>query len=513
MKPYNSLPHAFLRVATDSPERAFVHFEGETISYRSAHERIASTAGKLRNHGVVPGDRIALYVGNSPDFVTTYLGILWLGAIVVPVNTRYRERELRHMLNDAGARFLVTDPGGAMEARKVAETTGSVQRVLKLGEDDDLGMSTASPPLQEPVPLRPEDPAVIGYTSGTTGRSKGAIMTHGNYCSNSAAVTDAWEWTSDDHLLLVLPLFHTHGLAVGLHGTILRGSTITLTRGFDAASVLMELSRGRVTMFFGVPTMYTRLLAEARTRTERPRGVRLLVSGSAPLSPQILEEVENVFGIRILERYGMTETVMNLGNPFAGVRKAGSVGVPFGGIEARIADAVTDLPVEDGTMGEIQLRGPNISPGYWNDDAATAEVWTADGWFRTGDLGYRDSDGYFFLTGRAKELIISGGFNVYPREVEEVLESHPAVTQAAVLGMPDPDLGEKVVAAVVVRAAVPPHELQQFCRERLASFKKPRDIHVFDSLPRNALGKVQKHVLKERLTADHRQPIGHDETL
>jgi malonyl-CoA/methylmalonyl-CoA synthetase len=424
-----------------------------------------------------------------------------VGGVVVPVNTRYRETELRHILADSGARIVVTDPGGREEVQKVLGETPAVERVLEASGSDWWSGIASGGVRREPIELTGDDLAVIGYTSGTTGRSKGALMTHGNFCSNSIAVTSSWGWTANDHLLLVLPLFHTHGLAVGLHGTMIQGSTITLHRSFVAADVLSELHSGRISMFFGVPTMYGRLLAEARQRPERPTGVRLLVSGSAPLSPQVLEEVQEEFGLRILERYGMTETVMNLGNPLEGERKAGSVGLPFPGIEVRIADPSDSSGVETGDVGEVQLRGPNICRGYWQAPEATAEVWTTDGWFRTGDLGYRDPDGYVFLTGRARELIISGGFNIYPREVEEVLEAHAGVAEAAVFGLSDPDLGEKVVAAVVSTGTDPIDvpSLQEFCRARLASFKKPREVYIVPALPRNALGKVQKHVLKEQL--------------
>ncbi len=259
-------------------------------------------------------------------------------------------------------------------------------------------------------------------------------------------------------------------------------------------------------MFFGVPTMFVRLVEEARRRAVKPQGLRLLVSGSAPLNPRTFEDVEEALGVRILERYGMTETVMNLGNPFDGERRAGSVGLPFDGVEVRIADLESDAPLGRGLSGEIQLRGPNVFRGYWRDPDATRAAFTPDGWFKTGDLGFVDADGYHFIVGRAKELIISGGFNVHPREVEEVLEGHPHVAEAAVVGLPDEDLGEKVVAAIVPRDPAPTAEaLIAFCRSRIAGFKKPREIHFVDALPRNALGKVQKHVLRRTLGMGHEE--------
>jgi len=499
-----SLVHAFLEAVQTSPEKTLLHFEREALSYRTVHAHVGKVAGALRAWGLKRGDRVALYLENSPSFITSYLGALWLGGVVVPVNTRYRRGELRHMLQDAGARLVLTDAEGMKEVQGVLEDTG-VEGALELSGNvhmDEGVWSALAPadPLTQPADLAPDDLAVIGYTSGTTGKSKGAMLTHGNFVSNSAAVTNAWGWTPDDHLLLVLPLFHMHGLGVGLHGTLLRGSTLTLHRKFEAKAVFGELLTGRVSMFFGVPTMYARLLEEAKGRREKPTGLRLLVSGSAPLSPQVLEDVERVFGLRILERYGMTETVMNLGNPLDGVRKAGSVGVPFGGVEVRVVDPVTLEEKPTGETGELQLRGPNVFRGYWRDPEGTESSFSPDGWFKTGDLGFRDADGYYTLNGRARELIISGGFNVYPREVEEVLEAHEGVAEAAVLGLPDPDLGEKVVAAVVPKGALEGADLRAFCKARLASFKKPRDIYLVASLPRNALGKVQKHLLREELS-------------
>jgi len=353
----------------------------------------------------------------------------------------------------------------------------------------------------------PHDVALLGYTSGTTGRSKGAMLTHANLMANSAAVTRAWHWTEQDRLLLTLPLFHIHGLGVGLNGALFTASTVDLRRGFDATDVIDTLTRGETTMFFGVPTMYTRLIAEARRRLAegapfRVDTVRLFVSGSAPLTPQTFAEFEELFGQRILERYGMTETIMNLTNPYDGERRPGTVGMPFPGQEARIVDVRTRQPIPDGVIGEIQVRGPNVFAGYWRNPQATAEAFDAEGWFNTGDLGWRGADGYFVITGRARELIISGGYNIYPREVEEVLLDHPAVAEVAVVGLPDPEFGEQVVA-VVVPTAQPRDGLEQelidWCRARLASYKKPRRVIFVATLPRNALGKVQKHLLQQQL--------------
>ncbi len=494
-----------MRTLEGHPEKPLVHFEGRSYRYAEVHGEVAWAAGTLDAWGLEKGDRVALYLENAPSFLVAYLAVLWLGGVVAPVNTRYREGELRHMLQDSSARLVVTDAAGLEHVRNVSLETPGLERVLELSgnlEADQAAwrsLADASP-LPTPHPLTPSDLAVIGYTSGATGRSKGAMLSHGNFVSNSLAVTKAWRWTENDHLLLALPLFHMHGLGVGFHGTLLQGSSLTLHRSFEAEDVYRAMLTGRVTMFFGVPTMYKRLLEVARERGERPRGMRLLVSGSAPLLPQTHKEVEAALGLRILERYGMTETVMNLGNPYEGERRAGTVGMPFEGVELRVADPATGERLPPGQTGELQLRGPNVTKGYWNRPDATAEAFTEDGWFKTGDLGFVDGDGYTTLTGRAKELIISGGFNVYPLEVEEVIAEVPGVREVAVLGLPDPDLGEKVVAVVVGEAEA--EAILAHCKARIASFKKPREVRYVEALPKNALGKVQKHLLRASIRSE-----------
>jgi malonyl-CoA/methylmalonyl-CoA synthetase len=327
------------------------------------------------------------------------------------------------------------------------------------------------------------------------------MLLHRNLVANAGAVCEASRWTDQDTLLLALPLFHTHGLMVGAHGTFLTGAAAELHRKFDAAEAYDALLEGRVTMFFGVPTMYTRLLREAETRDERPRPIRLYVSGSAPLSPQAFDEFERRFGERILERYGMTETIMNLTNPYEGERRPGTVGRPFPRQEARVVDVKSREPLPDGEIGEIEVRGPHVFPGYWNRLDATEESFDEEGWFATGDLGSVGEDGYFTISGRAKELIISGGYNVYPREVEEAIEGCPGVLEVAVVGLPDPEFGERVVAAVVRDdPGLTAEKVTSFCREDLASYKKPRQVEFVEELPRNALGKVLKHRVREELS-------------
>ena len=362
---------------------------------------------------------------------------------------------------------------------------GSAGRTPTSSSSDPTSTSVrARPPLLDAV--RPEDPAILGYTSGTTGTPKGAILSHGNLLASSESVRLAWRWTADDRLVLALPLFHIHGLGVGLHGTLLTGASAVLLPRFDPDEVLDAVAAHDATLFFGVPTMYARLAGSPRL-SELGR-LRVCVSGSAPLPPAVFDRLADGSGQRILERYGMTETGMNVSNPYDGERRPGTVGFPLPGVELRLAK-----------HGEVEIRGPNVFCGYWGRHDATAAAFTDDGWFKTGDIGEHDPDGYLRLVGRARDLIITGGLNVYPREVEDVLLEHPAVSEVAVAGTPDPEWGEIVTAWVVPSpAATPPEEaeLARFASDRLARFKCPRRVLFVDALPRNALGKVLRHELK-----------------
>jgi malonyl-CoA/methylmalonyl-CoA synthetase len=494
----DSIVEAFIRNAERAPEKLCLRFEGKEWTYERLRGRVEAFAAALRSWGFRPGERVALFLGNHPDFLVAYLGTHLAGGVTVPVNGSYRRTELRHIFEDAGVRLCVTDEEGRPELERVRGDLPTLERVVERGEDFDDFVRGAD--AFDPRMPGGDDLAMIAYTSGTTGRSKGAMLLHRNLLANAEAIRAAWGWTADDHLLLTLPLFHSHGLMVGAHGTLLAGASAELRRGFDAAEVYDALLGGGFTLFFGVPTMYARLLREAEERAERPRPMRLYVSGSAPLSPHAFEEFERVFGERILERYGMTETGMNLTNPYEGERRPGTVGMPFPGQEARVVEVETREPQPAGEVGEIEVRGPHVFAGYWGRPEATAESLDNEGWFRTGDLGSVGEDGYFRISGRKKELIITGGYNVYPKEVEEVLEGCPGVAEVAVIGLPDPEFGEKVTAAVVRDdEALTAEEVVEFCREDLAGYKKPRRVEFVDALPRNALGKVLKHEVREKL--------------
>jgi len=483
-----SLIEKFLQHCQQTPDKRCVVFEGQTYSYANIRAMAAAWAGELRARGLQRGERVALFLDNGPKFISAYLGAQWAGGTVVLINTAYRQTELRHILRDAAPRFVVTD------ARLAHEIENLELRI------ENLEIPTAKAPPNFPFSILNskfcDEVAIIAYTSGTTGKAKGAMLTHRNLAANVASVTEAWGWTSDDHLLLVLPLFHLHGLGVGFHGTIWAGASCELHPHFEVKTVYNRLLSGEPTMFFGVPTMYGRLLNEATKRDQKPPNLRLYVSGSAALSADTMLAFERVFGQRILERYGMTETVMNTTNPLHGERRPGTVGQPFPRQEARVVNVRTRQPLPADEDGEIEVRGAHVFAGYLNQPEASAECFTPDGWFKTGDLGRVSADGYFTITGRAKELIISGGFNIYPREVEEVLAMHPSVVEVAVVGRPDPDFGESVTAVVVSHdATLNADDLITYCKNNLASYKKPRHIIFANSLPRNALGKVQKHLL------------------
>jgi malonyl-CoA/methylmalonyl-CoA synthetase len=505
----NSIIEAVFIHSQEQPERPALFFGDQTITYGQLYADIERFAQALIIREWQPGERMALFLDNCPAFVVAYLGTQLAGGVVVLVNTQYRQVELSHILNDAGVQLCVTSPQGCHILLSV--TVPTLKTLVIVGETSQQPAEHApeaitfaafmahdnEPDIPLTTPLA-EAPAVIAYTSGTTGLAKGALLSHGNLIANIRAVTSAWHWTKSDRLLLVLPLFHAHGLMVGMHGTLFTGGSALLREKFDAIDVLTILNNNQnITLFFGVPTMYIRLLAEAARHEAPKHPLRLYVSGSAPLSAQVFVDFERVFGQQILERYGMTETIMNLTNPYAGERRAGTVGGPFPGQEARVVNVQTRQPQPPGEIGEIEVRGPHVFVGYWKRPDATAEVFTPDGWFKTGDLGYCSEDGYYTITGRARELIISGGYNIYPREIEDVLALHPAIAEAAVIGRPDPEMGERVVAVVVRKTdqTVSASEIMAFCRERLASYKKPRQVIFVNRLPRNALGKVQKHVL------------------
>jgi malonyl-CoA/methylmalonyl-CoA synthetase len=450
------------------------------VAYRSSR-----LANELRRRGLTPGDRVAVYLANRVEFVDLFLACVRSGLVLVPINVLYREREIAHIIGDAEPKLVVSiDANRAMFPAEVP-----------FADVDELSRAShsADEAIERPR-LDGDAPATIIYTSGTTGRSKGAVLTHNNMAANATALVTCWRITSDDRYLAVLPLFHVHGLGNGICSWLVSGCRMRLVERFDAARALEWFEDFRPTLFFGVPTIYVRLL-ELSPEASRSIGgrMRLFVCGSAPLPAQVLEAFRDRFGHTILERYGMTETMMLTSNLLEGDRRAGTVGYPLPGVSLSIRDQ-GGAAIGAGSVGEVWVKGPTVFPGYWRNEAATSAAFH-DGWFATGDLGEVDDDGCLTLRGRATELIISGGFNIYPREIEELLLEQEGVREAAVIGAPDERRGEVPVAFVVTEAGVDVDELRDRCARSLASFKAPRAIVRMDALPRNAMGKLQKHLL------------------
>jgi malonyl-CoA/methylmalonyl-CoA synthetase len=451
-----TLLHLFDQSLIDRRDDIALEWSGASYTFGEIERRSNRVAHALRARGFVKGDRLCVYLANRIEVIDLFLACLKLGVIFVPINILYRDREIAHITNDAEPRALI------------------MERDLEgLTSDDETR------PRED---LESATPAAIIYTSGTTGASKGAVLTHDNFVANATNLVASWQITREDRFLLALPLFHIHALGNGVCCWLASGCRMRLLERFDHRTATAEFLDFKPTLFFGVPTVYVRLL-ETAPDDARTIGaaMRLFVSGSAPLSAQVFERFRELFGHAILERYGMTETFMNISNPYEGERRAGTVGLPLPGVSARIVD------------GELHIRGRNVFAGYWRNDDATKRAFD-DGWFRTGDLAERSADGYYTLSGRKGDLIISGGFNIYPREIEEFLLDQQGVTEAAVVGVADEVRGEVPVAFVA--GEFDAAELEQRCREHLASFKVPRRFVRVDSLPRTALGKVQKHLLK-----------------
>jgi malonyl-CoA/methylmalonyl-CoA synthetase len=469
-------------------------------SYAELAAGALRVAGRLQELGLRPGDRGGLFCENRLAFVYAYLAALRLGAIVVPANVLYRASDLAHVLTDADVALILTSAETAphLTALENAPPTVSADLVETWASDPAFPA-----PADRPLP-EPEAPAVIVYTSGTTGRSKGAVLTHANLAVIATQLIGAWRWTASDTLAIALPLFHVHGLCAALNGTLACGGRLLLHKRFEATAMLAQLQQPGVTMFFGVPTMYVRLL-------ELPEGVnfprlRLCVSGSAALSVETFERFARRFGITILERYGATEFGFALGNRFGGPRIAGSVGIPFAGVRVRIAGAESGETVAADGIGELLVSGPNVFAGYWRNAEATASAFVVDRdavrWYRSGDLSSYDAPAQVYrIVGRLKDLIVSGGFNVYPLEVESELERYPGIRASAVVGAPDAVRGESVVAFIETEPGAAFHEaaLVAWLRPRLASFKIPKRVNRIDALPRNALGKVEKTKLRKLL--------------
>jgi malonyl-CoA/methylmalonyl-CoA synthetase len=486
--------------ARDQPHRSFLKTpSGRELSYASLRAQSGRFAAALMRRGVLPGDRVAVQVDKSVEAVLLYLACLRMGAVFVPINTANTANEVDYFLRDSEARVAVIRPADRALLEPHATRAG-VHHVETLGAEGEGSLLALVRESDEDLDLPPSlganSPAAIVYTSGTTGRSKGAMLSRANLASNAAALVEAWHFTSGDVLLHALPLFHVHGLFAAINTVLASGSSLVLLSNFDAEAVLKRLPQ--VTVFMGVPTHYTRLLQLTGLNREVTGHMRLFISGSAPLLMDTHQEFLRRTGHAILERYGMTETLINTSNPCDGVRKAGSVGMPLPGIAVRVVDATGAVDPQADVTGTLQVTGPNVFAGYWRDPEKTRGEFTADGWFRTGDLGRIDRDGYVYIVGRAKDLVISGGYNVYPKEVEMELDALSGVLESAVFGVPHPDFGEGVTAVVVPQpsTALSEADLVNSLQTRLARYKVPKRVLFIDELPRNAMGKVQKNVLR-----------------
>ncbi len=481
-----------LRVAIETQD-------GTTFTYGDLDAQAARYANCLLEAGLKRGDRVAVQVEKSVQSLFLYLACLRAGLVYLPLNTAYRSSELDYFLRDAEPGLIVVRPENESVMNEVSQASIRAP-VVTLGSHGDgrLVEQVASADAQfDTVDSSSDDLAVIIYTSGTTGRAKGAMVTHGNLVSNVRALVDTWRFSANDVLLHALPIFHVHGLFVANHCALTSGARILWHDRFDPAAVIRDFERA--TVFMGVPTYYVRLLQDSDLTRASCERMRLFVSGSAPLLAETHCAFEQRSGHRILERYGMSETGMITSNPLDGERRPGTVGTALPGAPVRVVDsAERPLPADD--KGSIQVKGENVFSAYWRMPEKTRQEFTEDGWFRTGDIGVFDSDGYLSIVGRAKDLIITGGYNVYPKEIELLLDELPEIAESAVIGVPHPDFGEAVTAVVVARPNAKIDEARMIValKSQLAGFKVPKRVHLVDELPRNAMGKVQKNILRER---------------
>jgi len=475
--------------------------DGRVWSYGDIERASARMANLLVALGLKPGDRVAAQTEKSAEALVLYLGVLRAGLVFLPLNPAYQRHEVEYFLNDARPGLFVCRPQARTLATELAQKAG-VAQVLELDDAGRGSLIAAAAPHADTfkiVPRRGDDLAAILYTSGTTGRSKGAMLSHRNLAVNARTLHEYWRFRPGDVLLHVLPIFHVHGLFVACHCALLNGSPMLFEPRFDAGRALRLLREA--TVFMGVPTYYVRLLAEPGFTREACRHMRLFISGSAPLLKETFDDFRTRSGHTILERYGMTEGGMFTSNPYAGERRGGTVGLPLPCTQVRIVDD-EGKPCKPDGIGNIQVRGDNVFVGYWRLPEKTKEEFTADGWFKTGDLGSVSRDGYVSISGRSKDLIITGGLNVYPKEIEEVIDALPGVAESAVIGLPHLDFGEAVTAVVVRRKDAAGEALTEAAvigavKAELAGFKVPKKVFLVDGLPRNAMGKVQKNLLRD----------------
>jgi long-chain acyl-CoA synthetase len=500
-----NLADSLARNAADNPDRVAIHLGDQTTSYRELDDQSARVAGLLAARGIGPGTPIGIMLPNVPEFASVYYGILRTGAVVVPMNPLLKAREIAYYLGDSGAPVIFAWHLTGSEVEIGAKEAGAEAILVDPATFPDI-LATASPAPQV-VDRAAYDTAVVLYTSGTTGHPKGAELTHANLINNvEVSAADLFQLGPDDLIFGGLPLFHAFGQTCTLNAAIMTGASLTVLPRFDAAKALGILADQRVTIFAGVPTMFSALLHVPDRSDYDVSALRLCISGGAAMPVEVLRQFEDAFDCIVLEGYGLSETspVASFNHP-GRERKPGSIGTPIRGVEMRVVDA-SGAEVPQGEVGEIAIRGHNIMKGYLNKPEATAEAVSADGWFRTGDIGRVDEDGYYYIVDRKKDLIIRGGYNIYPREIEEVLYEHPEVAEAAVVGMPHPELGEEVGAAVALKpgATVTPDELRSYVKSQVAAYKYPRRVWIVDALPKGPTGKI----LKKEITVPDAEATG-----
>ncbi|SFN62954.1 malonyl-CoA/methylmalonyl-CoA synthetase [Mesorhizobium sp. NFR06] len=485
--------------------------DGRSITYGDMLAKSAQLAHALAQAGVEPGDRVAVQVEKSPEAVLLYLASLRAGAVFLPLNTAYTLPELDYFFRDAEPRLIVCDPDRLAGVESLAASIGAT--TLTLGRDGQGTLARqASRQATEfsDVARGPDDLAAILYTSGTTGRSKGAMLSHENLASNARVLVDCWRFSTDDVLIHALPIFHTHGLFVATNVILMAGAKMLFEQKFDPTRILSLMPRA--TALMGVPTFYVRLLQQDGLTHDTAKAIRVFISGSAPLLAETHKAWRERTGHAILERYGMTETNMNTSNPYDGERRAGTVGFPFPGVSLRITDPDTAKPLAKGEIGMIEVKGPNVFAGYWRMPEKTRAEFRDDGFFITGDLGLIDADGYVHIVGRGKDLIISGGYNVYPKEIESEIDALDGVSESAVVDVAHPDFGEGVTAVVVRKpgSAISAADIIAAISGRLAKYKHPKQVIFVDELPRNTMGKVQKNVLREMYKDIYAKPANNN---
>ena len=492
-----TIVQSFFRSSHKFPSKElFIHSDRPSVTYAQAEVLTRKMASALEILGISKGDRVASQTEKSAEAVCLYLACAQVGAIYLPLNTAYTASELEYFLNDAKPRLFVCSPE-SFDLNKLNATETMIVETLDIsGGGSLMALAEFSEQSESCTHVEPNDVAAILYTSGTTGRSKGAMLTHRNLMSNCNSLMEAWQFTDRDRLIHALPIFHTHGLFVACNMVVASGASMNFLTRFDAEQIISLCADASVLM--GVPTFYTRMLQSKNLTQDSVAGIRLFVSGLAPLLAETHTQFQARTGHAVLERYGMTETCMITSNPYEGERRSGTVGLPLPDIKVRITDHTKKDPLKTGDIGSIEVKGPNVFSGYWNMPEKTASEFTEDGYFVTGDLGHLDERGYLKIVGRDKDLIISGGFNIYPKEVELLIDDVPGVLESAVIGLPMPDLGEAVTALVVSdgNPMVTPQKILDKIKDDLARFKRPRKIIMIDALPRNVMGKVQKNQLR-----------------